>query len=86
MEQEVIRISMASAEFKKQVTTEVTKLRMEKEQGDDSSIGRDKREFYKPITEYEAILDMGKLTNDKSGFRDRKIRMKDALVQVFRGR
>ena len=55
MEQEVIRISMESAEFEKQVTTEITKLRMEKEQGDDSSIGRDKREFYKPITEYTAI-------------------------------
>ena len=43
-------------------------------------------EFYKPITGYKAILDSGKLTNDKSGFRDWKIRMKDALVQVIRRR
>merc|ERR1712086_341472 len=59
---------------------------MENEQGDNSGNGRDKKEFYKPITEYKAVLDLGKLTNDKSGFRDWKIRMKDALVQVFRGR
>ena len=45
-----------------------------------------KKGFYKPITEYKSIMDLGKLTNDKSGFRDWKIRMKDALVQIYRGR
>ena len=68
MEQEVIRMAAESADFKKQVVAEITKLKMEIEQGD--SNGKDKEDFYKPITEYRAVLDLGELTNDKSGFRD----------------
>ena len=56
------------------------------ERGDNAGTGKDKKDFYKPITEYKAVLDLGKLPNDKSGFRDWRIRMKDALVQIFRGR
>ena len=31
-------------------------------------------------------MDLGKLTNDKSGFRDWKISMEDALASMYRGR
>ena len=40
MEQEVNRITAESAEFKKQVATEITKLVMENEQGDNSGNGK----------------------------------------------
>jgi len=46
---------------------------------------RRRKTFYKPITEYKSITYLPKLTNDKSGFRDWKIRMKNALKQIFRG-
>ena len=36
--------------------------------------------------EHKGILDLKKLTNDKSGFRDWKVKKKDALVQIFRGK
>ena len=82
----MIRSSTQSADVQKQVFSEVPKLTVEMKQGDNAGSGKEKTEFYKPITEYKAVLDLGELTNNKSGFRDWKIRMKDALVQVLRGR
>ena len=43
METEVIRMSAESAEFKKQVASEITKVKMEMEQGDDSEKGKEKK-------------------------------------------
>ena len=47
-----------------------------------SGEGRDRHG--KPITEYKSINELGKLANDKTGFRDWKYRMKNALKQVCR--
>ena len=44
MEQEVKRITAESADFKRLVTAEITKLVMENEQGDNSGSGRDKKD------------------------------------------
>ena len=85
MEQEVIKMAMESAEFKKQAESEIRRMKMEMEQGDESYTGKEKKDFYKPITEYKSITDLPKLTNDKSGFRDWRIRMKSSLMQIFRG-
>ena len=38
----------------------------------------------KPLMEYKMIGDLGKLTNDKSGFRDWKDKTKDALGNVYK--
>jgi len=44
-----------------------------------------KREFEgKPLMEYKMIGDLGKLSNDKSGFRDWKEKTKDALSSIYR--
>ena len=83
IEQEVIRMATESTDFKKQAVSEITKVKMEMEQGDDSDKGEEKKDFYKPVTEYKSITDLPKLTNDKSGFRDWKIRMKNSLKQIF---
>ena len=45
METEVLRMSLESAEFKKQVASEITKVTMETEQGDDSDEGKEKKDF-----------------------------------------
>ena len=45
MEQEVIRMETVSSEFKKQVVSEVTKVKMGIEQGDDADNGKEKKEF-----------------------------------------
>ena len=37
----------------------------------------------KPLMEYKMISDLGRLTNDKSGFRDWKVKIKDALSSVY---
>ena len=85
METDVIKMAMEAAEFKKHAVSEITKMKMEMEQGGDGETRKEKKDFYKPITEYKSITDLPKLTNDKSGFRDWKIRMKNALKQIFRG-
>ena len=33
--------------------------------------------------EYKMIGDLGKLTNDKSGFRDWKVKTKDVLLSIY---
>ena len=46
---------------------------------------REKREFEgKPLMEYKMIEDLGKLTNDKSGFRDWTTKTKDVLLSIYR--
>ena len=37
----------------------------------------------KPLMEYKMTSDLGRLTNDKSGFRDWKVKIKDALSSVY---
>ena len=46
MEQEVISIAAESSDFKMQVVSEVTKLKMGIEQGDNSGNGEDQEDFY----------------------------------------
>ena len=41
----MIRIAAESADFKKQVVSEVTKIKMGIEQGDNSGNGEDKKDF-----------------------------------------
>ena len=40
--------------------------------------------MYKPIMEYKVMQDLKVLTNNKSGWRDWKIRMKDGMVSSFK--
>ena len=45
MEQEVIKMAMESAEFKKQAESEIRRMKMEMEQGDESYTGKEKKDF-----------------------------------------
>ena len=46
--------------------------------------GKGNEENKKPIMEYKVIGDLDKLTNDKSGFRDWKDKVKDALGNIYK--
>ena len=72
---EVIRIAATTQgilstidEVKKEVNTikETSRSTFTTHEGGE----REKRDFYKPITEYKSISDLGKLGNDKTQFRD----------------
>ena len=43
----------------------------------------EKKGFIKPLMEHRIIGDLGRLSNDKSGFRDWKVRFKNAIASVF---
>ena len=59
------------------------KIKEQADQGHGLGGGQTDR-HHKPIAEYKSIDELGKLTSDKTCFRDRKYRMKSALKQVRR--
>ena len=45
---------------------------------------RDSNTFQRPIMEYKVIESLKQLTDDKTGYRDWRIKLKDGLAQVFK--
>ena len=86
MEIEVLQMKTDAGNFSTGVLQEINTLKLKVEHKGDATSAEGSRDFYKPITEYKVVDSLGKLSNDKSGFRDWKVRMKDALVQVFRSK
>ena len=53
-------------------------------QNNEGGKGKGNEESKKPIMEYKMIGDLDKLTNDKSGFRDWKDKVKDAFGNIYK--
>jgi len=86
MEDQVLAVSATlatdRAEFKKGIDDFKMKLDYAKSTGTVGDVSD--WNSNKPIMEYKAVAELDKLTNDKTGFRDWKVRMKDAFTSSLK--
>ena len=86
METAVVRIQNDMQTFNGKMLQELNSVKMEVDhiKSQDRGAGTSSEGYTKAITEYKAVQELGKLTNDKSGLMAWKVRMKDALVQILK--
>ena len=88
LETEVIKVNSEVTGIQNQVRVKVAEIetRLDQAENTPDRPSGEKREYYKSIMEHRVIGNLGNLTNDKSGFRDWRVKLRDALASVFNSR